>query len=339
MTLGLLRKLSSVALAATFSAGIAAASPAFAADTVSLRLDWKLSGYHLPFYWAKEKGYYSDAGIDVDIKEGAGSDKTVALIDGKHDDIGVADFTLMATGIAKGMKLKGIYCMVQTAAWAVISYEDDAIKKPQDLSGRSVAMTAGHKAIFDLMLKVNNVSPDDISFKVTSPATRNTTFVNGQVESFVSVVIGSPLDLVVRAREGKGKPVYFMPFSDFGVSPLSQGIVVHEDLIASKPDMLKKFVAATARAQAEVAKPENLDEAVDIAMRLSGTPEERRASVGLQWGETLPRFHTVNSEGKPLGWMSEKDWDNLIQILIETDRLENTMPVETFYTNDFISKG
>ena len=108
MTLGLLRKLSSVALAATFSAGIAAASPAFAADTVSLRLDWKLSGYHLPFYWAKEKGYYSDAGIDVDIKEGAGSDKTVALIDGKHDDIGVADFTLMAKGMPNAIAVMAV---------------------------------------------------------------------------------------------------------------------------------------------------------------------------------------------------------------------------------------
>jgi ABC-type nitrate/sulfonate/bicarbonate transport system substrate-binding protein len=30
--------------------------PTGAADAVSFRLDWTLSGYHLPFYWAKEKG-------------------------------------------------------------------------------------------------------------------------------------------------------------------------------------------------------------------------------------------------------------------------------------------
>ena len=32
--------------------------PTGAADAVSFRLDWTLSGYHLPFYWAKEKGYF-----------------------------------------------------------------------------------------------------------------------------------------------------------------------------------------------------------------------------------------------------------------------------------------
>ena len=35
---------------------LAGATAARAADAVSFRLDWTLSGYHLPFYWAKQKG-------------------------------------------------------------------------------------------------------------------------------------------------------------------------------------------------------------------------------------------------------------------------------------------
>src|SRR5215475_274111 len=82
--------------------------PAAATEAVSFRLDWTLSGYHLPFYWAKQKGYYAAEGLDVDIKEGAGSGKTVALLAGRQEDIGLADFMFMAQGIAKGMKLKAI---------------------------------------------------------------------------------------------------------------------------------------------------------------------------------------------------------------------------------------
>src|SRR5262245_50977727 len=63
-----------------------------AADLVSLRLDWTLSGYHLPFYWAKDKGYYTTENLNVDIKEGAGSGKTVSLMAGQQDDIGLADY-------------------------------------------------------------------------------------------------------------------------------------------------------------------------------------------------------------------------------------------------------
>src|SRR5215470_15507506 len=116
---------------------LASGLPSRAADAVSLRLDWTLSGYHLPFYWAKQKGYYAAENLDVDIKEGAGSGKTVALMAGQQDDIGLADYMLMAAGVAKGMKLKGIFGEVQDGAWAVISRAEAPIKKPADLIGKT----------------------------------------------------------------------------------------------------------------------------------------------------------------------------------------------------------
>ena len=208
------------------------ATPAGAVDAVSFRLDWTLSGYHLPFYWAKDKGYYAAENLDVDIKEGAGSGKTVALLAGQQDDIGLADYMFMSVGAAKGMKLKGIYSIVADGAWAIISHADAPIKAPQDLIGRTVATTADHKAMLDLFLALNKIPADKVTAQVTSPATRNTVFVNGQVDSFISVVIGSPLDLVVRARQGKDKPVYFMPFADYGIAPMGQGLFVNERMLA-----------------------------------------------------------------------------------------------------------
>ena len=311
-------------------------SSASAADAVSLRLDWTLSGYHLPFYWAKAKGYYAAENLDVDIKEGAGSGKTVALMAGQQDDIGLADFMFMTQGAAKGMKLKGIMGVVQDGAWAIISRAEAAIKKPQDLIGKTIATTADHKAMLDLLLAINKIPPDKVTAQVTSPATRNTVFVNGQVDSFISVVIGSPLDLVVRAQQGKDKPVYFMQFAEFGIAPLGQGVLVHERTLAEKPDMLRRFVRATAHALDDIAKPENFEEAVDIGMRLSGARDERRDSVKLQWVETVPRLRTKNSAGHPYGWMSEKDWEASADILVRTGQLDRPIPANNLYTNDFV---
>ena len=313
--------------------------PAAAAEAVSLRLDWTLSGYHLPFYWAKEKGFYTAENLTVEIKDGAGSGKTVSLMAGQQDDIGLADYMLMAGGVAKGMKLKGIYAVVQNGAWAVISAADNPIAKPQDLIGKSVAVTADHKALLDLLLAANKIPPDKVSIRVTSAATRNTVFVNGQVNSFVSVIIGSPLDLVVRARQGKGKPLHFMKFEDFGVAPLGQGVVVHEQAIAQKRGMVAGFVRATARALNEVAQPENAEQGVDIAMRLSGAAEERRESVKLQWQETLPRLQTKNSAGKPYGWMSEADWQEASDILLKTGTIDKPFPAASFYSNAFVPQN
>ena len=71
--------------------------PATAADSVSLRLDWTLTGYQSPFYWAKQKGYYTGENLDVEIKQGADSGDTVSLIAGQQDDIGFADSTPAAS--------------------------------------------------------------------------------------------------------------------------------------------------------------------------------------------------------------------------------------------------
>jgi len=322
-------------LAAAILAGMSW-QPAAAADAVSFRLDWTLSGYHLPFYWAKEKGYYGAENLDVDIKEGAGSGKTVALMSGQQDDIGLADYMFMSVGVAKGMKLKGIFGEVQDGAWAVISRADSPIKKPEDLIGRSVATTADHKAMLDLLLAINKIPPDKVKIQVTSPATRNTVFVNGQVDSFISVVIGSPLDLVVRANQGKDKPVHFMQFAKFGIAPMGQGVIVHERTLAEKPDMLRRFVKATARALDEIARPENVEAAVDAAMQLSGAPAERRESVKLQWTETIPRLRTANTQGHGYGWMSEKDWAASADILVRTGQLDKPIPAASLYTNDFV---
>ncbi len=310
--------------------------PVAAADAVSFRLDWMLSGYHLPFYWAKEKGHYSAENLDVEIKEGAGSGKTVALISGQQDDIGLADYMFMSVGVAKGMKVKGIFGEVQDGAWAVVSHADSPIKKPEDLIGRSVATTADHKAMLDLLLATNKIPADKVTIRVTSPATRNTVFVNGQVDSFISVVIGSPLDLVVRAQQGKDKPVYFMPFAEFGIAPMGQGLLAHDRVIAERPEMLRRFVRASAKALNEIVNPEKTEEAVDVAMRLSGAREERRESVKLQWLETTRRLATKNTEGHPLGWMSDKDWAVSVDILVKTGQLEKPIPPQSLYSNEFV---
>src|SRR5437868_3462820 len=89
--------------------------------------------------------------------------------------------------------------------------------------------------MLDLLLAINKIPADKVKIQVTGAATRNTVFVNGQVDSFISVLIGSPLDLVVRAHQGKDKPVYFMPFADFGIAPMGQGLLVHERMIAESP--------------------------------------------------------------------------------------------------------
>src|SRR2546428_12408393 len=59
-----------------------------AAEKVSVGLDFTISGYHAPFFVAQDKGYFSQAGLDVTITRGYGSGDTVKKLASRVIDVG-----------------------------------------------------------------------------------------------------------------------------------------------------------------------------------------------------------------------------------------------------------
>ena len=305
------------------AAGIAALpATAHAADKATLRMDWALSGYQVPFYWAKSKGYYEAESIDLEIADGAGSAKSAQLVSAKQDTFGLVDAMVTVNSIAKGMAIKSIFVIVQDGGSAIVSWADKPMKTPQDMQGHSVAAAADQKSTLELLLSLNKVPIESVTLRVVSVAARNQVFYQHQVDGIVSTLIGSPMDMVVAAREGRGAPVYMMPFSDFGIKSLSTGVVAHDDTIANNPDLVRRFLRASAKGLKEITNEAMADEATDAAMRISGAPEVRRSSVKLQWLATLPRLQTEATKSKPLGWTADADWTNCVDLLVKTEQMD-----------------
>src|SRR5262249_47497141 len=81
---------------------MALAGPAFAADKVTLMLNWYVYGEHAPFYYGKEKGYFSDAGIELEIQEGRGSGTVAQVVAAKTVQFGYIDIPTMMRAAVKG---------------------------------------------------------------------------------------------------------------------------------------------------------------------------------------------------------------------------------------------
>lgn len=311
-------------------------SAAQAQEKVNFRLDFRLSGPHIPFYWAAEKGYFKGEGLDVTIKEGAGSQQAINLINSKEDDIGLADFYILANAASRGMPVKAVFGLVQTNPWAISVYADSNIKSPKDLEGRAIATLPDHRPLLELFLRRNKVAPESMTIRSVNVAVRATLFAEGKVDALVSQILGTPMDLVARAQEGKGKPLGFLRFTDFSVASLGPGVFVSAAFLQSRPETVRKFNRAVARAVADTAKPENFKEAIEISMKHTGTSEERRLSLMLQWEETARTLRSPNTQGQPYGWMSEEDWKQTIDVLRETQNMASVVKPADIFTNDFI---
>jgi NitT/TauT family transport system substrate-binding protein len=99
---------------------------------------------------------------------------------------------------------------------------------------------------------------------------------------------------------------------------------------------VRKFIRATNRALAEVLKPENVEQALDIAMRETGANADRRASLRIQWNDAIPTLQTANSKGQPYGWMSDKDWTTTLDIMREMGTVTTVPEPASLYTNEFL---
>ena len=77
---------------------------------VTMRLDWLFQGPNVGFIVAREKGFYQDAGLDVDIGPGKGSGSTAQLVATKASQFGFADGYVVGNSVSKGLKLKMVGC-------------------------------------------------------------------------------------------------------------------------------------------------------------------------------------------------------------------------------------
>src|SRR5580704_5689446 len=140
--------------------------PALANDQVTLRLDWTIEGFHLPFIWSLDKGYYTAEGIDAKIFEGRGSGNVAQLVGSKSDTFGEADASRTALARGQGAPLKVIAGFIQRSEGTVISYAGSGIKEPQDVIGKNVGSSEGSSSnmLFRAMLKAAGIPEGKVKF-------------------------------------------------------------------------------------------------------------------------------------------------------------------------------
>ena len=110
---------------------------------VSFRLDWIYQGPNAGFMVAKDKGFYDEAGLNVDMGPGKGSGSTAQLIASKTSQFGFADGFVVGAGVAKGMELAMVGAIYRRNPTAAIVLEESGIKTAKDLEGKSIGIAPG----------------------------------------------------------------------------------------------------------------------------------------------------------------------------------------------------
>lgn len=281
-------------------------------EPVLLTLNWVPYGEHAPFYYGVQQGIYEEEGIDLTIRPGGGSGRTVEAVAGQHTDFGWADTPALLNGITQGMPIKSLGVFLQRGPASVQFFADAGISSPDDLRGKSVAGTPGDAmyATFPVWLELNGLSTDDVEVVNVDPAAKVSVLAERQVDA----IMGFFHDQGPTIEHQTGDEIDAVLYADHGMNLLSNGVLANEELLESNPELAEAFMRATTRAwEAAQDDPEGAVEAMS-SMAEATHPQEVLAE---QFDATLGLLHTPATEGERPGVNAEEDWQETIDLLVE----------------------
>src|ERR1700704_5067865 len=184
-----------LALAATMlSTGLAHAQPK---EKVVLMLNWYLYSEHAPFFLGKERGFYDQEGIDLDVQEGRGSGVTVQAVAANTATFGYVDVPTMIKAAAKGAPVKSVGVALQLSPMSVMGFSDKNIRVPKDIVGKTVAITPGDSMsqIWPLFLKKTGLNESEFKTVSGDAQTKLNAVMNGQADLLLGYVMDQAIQL------------------------------------------------------------------------------------------------------------------------------------------------
>jgi NitT/TauT family transport system substrate-binding protein len=311
-----------------------AQTQAQASDKLTFSLNWVPYGLHYGIFAAEAQGYYTKAGLDVTIQRGYGSGDTVKRTAAGAADVGMADMASVIVGRSNGLKVKQLAVVLDRSADAVFYVKGLGIGTPKDLPGHTLGATAGETTLNLMPAFAANAGFDNSKIEVVNLAApaKFPALVSKKVDSIVAFRTEEPA--IMSAAQKAGVEVGRFLFSDFNVDYYSIGIIVSDEMLAKRPEVIKRFVDATVRGYAFAIKdPEAAADAFASRFR-----ESSRDLTLAQWKITMEHMVTDRSRAHGLGYIERAKMQHTLDLIRKYKDIKQDIKVDEIYSMDYLSK-
>jgi NitT/TauT family transport system substrate-binding protein len=301
-----------------------------ALDNVTFITDYGLLGRNAFFFEALDRGYYRDAGLEVKIVRGQGSTDAIRQVGAGNAMFSIVDAASLIVARANDqIPVKLIAIVYRKPPQAISCREDSGLKKPKDLEGNTIATTTGSAvaAIFPAFAKAAGIDAQTVRWAVASPDALPGLLATNKVPCITDYTVN---EARLRSQVGSAKLVRFA-YSDAGLSFYANGIVATEATITSKPDLVRRFLAATVRGM----KDAFADPAAAGAIMQKLVP---LVDATIAKAETEAVAELAQIPGKPLGEIDPARIDATLDMVKGGFKLATPVAAADVYAPGFVPK-
>jgi len=278
-----------------------------------------------PFYAAIEKGYFRDAGIEIEMDYSFETDG-VKLVGAGELPFAVVSGEQVLLARAQEVPVTYVAAWYQQYPISIIAKSDAGIATAQDLKGKTIGLPGlfganyiGLRALlFSAGLKESDVKLEEIGFNQVE------LFAAGKQNIVVGYAANEPIQL-----KAQGFDVTELRVAD-SVQLAANGILASEKVIAEDPKLVSAFVEAFLKGlKYTIENP-------DDAYALSATYIPNFADLD----ETVQKEILATSidmwKTERLGYSDPQAWENMQDVLLEMGLVTDKMDLSKAFTNQFV---
>jgi NitT/TauT family transport system substrate-binding protein len=272
---------------------------------------------------AKEKGYFKDAGFEVDIKPGQGTGAVIQTVVGGQAHFGPIDLTggLLQLGNGEAKDFVAVAAIQQRTG----------INTPKDLEGKKLADTPGSvvRNLFPTYARMAGIDYTKVTWVNGEAQTLMGTLASGSVDGIGQFVVGQPtIEAVTK------KKAVLLPYSNVMQDLYGNVLITSKQYASEKPEQVKRFTEALLRGlEYALANPQ---EAAEILAKNAEAVNPAAAAAELQ---LMAGYVRSSNSGTALGTLDSGRVAKSIAILRGAGALKSDLTPDQIIDFDLAPKA
>jgi NitT/TauT family transport system substrate-binding protein len=224
------------------------------AENVTLQLKWVTQAQFAGYYAAKEKGYYDDEGLNVNIKVGGPDITPEQVVTSGGADFGIDWLPSLLATRDKGGEIVNIAQVFTRSGMTEVTRKDSGITDIAGMKGKKVGVwCCGNENELFAALRKNSIDPKNSSeVKIVNQPFDMNLFISKQVDAAAAMTYNELAQVLETKNPDTGKQFQLsdlnvIKMEDAGTGMLEDGVFVRKDWIGkdANEDVAKRFLKAS----------------------------------------------------------------------------------------------